>query len=96
VPAANLQALPYAHVRLLFNRHEVPNNQAELRIEICPDTSNYTGCEPVLRLYDQGQLVQPIRVENGYPVYRLAYNLHDPARLESRHYYVSGLWVSRP
>ncbi len=95
-PGANLRQLEYSHVRLLFNQHDTPNNQAELRIEICPNLGNYTGCEPVLRLIENGQVVRPIRVENGYPVWRLRYELHDPTRLESRHYFVNGLWVSRP
>ncbi|MBN2471138.1 MAG: hypothetical protein JXN59_10470 [Anaerolineae bacterium] len=95
-PGANLRQLDYAHVRLLFNRHDTPNNQAELRIEICPNLENYNGCEPVLRLIENGQVVQPVRVENGYPIWRLHYELHDPTRLESRRYFVNGLWVSRP
>lgn len=95
-PGSNLQQLDYAHVRLLFNQHDTPNNEAELRIEICSSTENYNDCEPVLRLYENGALVQPIRVENGYPVWRLHYDLHDPSRLESRRYFVNGLWVSRP
>ncbi len=95
-PGRNLQELPYSHVRLLFNRHFPEHYEAELRIEICPNAGNYNNCEPVLRLIDNGQVVRPIRVENGYPVWRLRYNLHDPARLESRHYFVRGLWVSMP
>ncbi len=95
-PGRNLRQLDYAHVRLLFNQHDTPNNQAELRIEICPELNNYNTCEPVLRLYESGQLIQPVRVENGRPVWRLRYELHDPSRLESRTYFVNGLWVSRP
>lgn len=95
-PGSNLQQLDYAHVRLLFNQHDTPNNEAELRIEVCPNLDNFTGCEPVLRLVENGVVTQPVRVENGYPVWRLRYELHDPARLESRNYAVNGLWVSRP
>ncbi len=95
-PGRNLQELPYSHVRLLFNQHFPEHYEAELRIEICPNAGNYNNCEPVLRLIENGQVVRPVRVENGYPVWRLHYNLHDPARLESRHYFVRGLWVSMP
>jgi len=95
-PGRNLQELPYSHVRLLFNQHFPEHYEAELRIEICPVAGTYNNCEPVLRLIDNGQLVRPVRVENGYPVWRLRYNLHDPSRLESRHYFVRGLWVSMP
>ncbi|GAB4576441.1 MAG: hypothetical protein Kow0077_32800 [Anaerolineae bacterium] len=96
VPGRNLQQLSYDHVRLLFNRHDTANYEAELRIEICPNLQNFNECEPVLRLIENGQVVPPIRVENGYPVWRLHYQLHDPARLESKHYFVNGLWVSLP
>ncbi len=95
-PGGNLQRVDNAHVRILFNLDRPEENYAEFRLELCSAPNTVVGCEPVLRLYEFGQLVQPIRVENGYPVYRMAYNLHDTARLESYHYYTDQLWVSHP
>ncbi len=95
-PNLNLPRLDYAHVRQLVNVHDTPNNMAELRLQICPDLRNFNTCEPVIRLFENGRLVRPLRVENGLPVWRLTYRLHDTARLESRYHYADQLWVTHP
>ncbi len=95
-PGSNLQYLDYRYTRFLFDYDNVGAGWAEFRIELCPVPGNYNACEPVLRLYEHGQLVQPVRVTNGYPVWRMTYNLHSTVRLESQHYYVNQLWVTHP
>jgi len=95
-PGSNLQYLDYSHTRLLFNLDNVDEGWAELRMELCTNPSDFNTCEPVVRLYENGQVVPPVRVENGYPVWRLTYFLHETARLESQHFYVNQLWVTHP
>ncbi len=96
VPGSNLQPVYDANVRLFFDVDHVGENWAEFRAELCAIPGNYPTCEPALRLYESGQLVQPVRVVNGYPVWRLSYNLHSNARMESLHYVKVQLWVSHP
>lgn len=95
-PGRNLQYLDYAHTRVYFDVDNQGENWAEIRIDVCGQIGNVGTCEPILRLIENGQVVRPLRVVNGYPVWRMAYNLHSTARLESRHYYVNQLWVTHP
>ena len=95
-PGSNLQYLDYAHARLLIDVDNTAENWAEFRIELCAEIGNYNTCEPVLRLLENGRIVAPLRTVSGHPVWRLAYNLHSTARLESRHYYANQLWVTHP
>ncbi len=95
-PGRNLQYRDYAYVRQYFDVDHLGENWSEIRIEICGQIGNMGTCEPVLRLIENGQVVRPLRVVNGYPVWRMAYNLHSTVRLESRHYYVNQLWVTHP
>lgn len=96
VPGSTLQEVYDANVRLFFDVDNVAENWAEFRGELCGIPRNYATCEPALRLYENGQLVQPLRVVNGYPVWRMSYNLHSNARMESYSYVKIQLWVSHP
>ncbi len=96
VPGSNLREVYDANVRLFFDVDNINEYWAEFRAELCGTPREYYTCEPGLRLYEFGQLVQPVRVVNGYPVWRLRYNLHETARLESRSYVKIQLWVSHP
>ena len=95
-PGSNLQYLDYAHARLLIDVDNTGENWAEFRLELCTEIGNYNTCEPVLRLVEDGRVVNPVRTVSGHPVWRLSYNLHSTARLESRHYYANQLWVTHP
>ncbi len=95
-PGAHLEQKDYSFVRMMIDRDDLEHYVADFHLEICADRDNIATCEPVLRLYEDGRLVPPIRVRDGYPVWQMTYRLHSTARLESARFFVNQLWVAHP
>ncbi|MBN1967343.1 MAG: hypothetical protein JW910_22005, partial [Anaerolineae bacterium] len=91
-PGGNLQRLDYSQARFYFEADDPIAGWGEFRADLCGPA----GCEPALRLWEFGQVVPPVRTVGGYAVWRLGYNFHGTARLESSSYYVEQLWLTHP
>ncbi|MFC1959553.1 hypothetical protein ACFLYO_02475 [Chloroflexota bacterium] len=92
LPVENLQYIGTDFVQILFDAHRGDLNTAEVRLQICPGEGGYS-CQPVQRLYEEGQLVQPLRMVNGMPVWQLYYGHHGTVRMESGQYYALEVWI---
>lgn len=95
LPSGNLQYIGTDFVHILFNEHHKGLSAADFRLEICMDKEFWNTCQTVQRLYIEGELLQPLRVENGMPVWRLRYGHDGTARMESAQFYAEQIWIPR-